>query len=81
MSDSIPVTPGKTTLLRDVAAGLSAVWRVVVVDTSCEIAGDGAVPHECIGRARRMQVPSKAHQHETLVEAVQNHSPQVRTVA
>ena len=75
---------GKTTLLRDVARLLSEDpeqgglgLRVVVVDTSNEIAGDGAVPHCCIGRARRMMVSSREEQAHVLVEAVQNHSPQV----
>ena len=51
--------------------------RVVVVDTSNEIGGDGTVPHSCIGRARRMPVVHKSCQHEVLQEAVQNHNPEV----
>jgi stage III sporulation protein SpoIIIAA len=75
---------GKTTLRRDVARVLSLDaeegglgLKVVVVDTSNEIAGDGVVPHECIGRARRMMVRRRDDQAEVLVEAVQNHSPDV----
>src|SRR5438874_12881628 len=61
-----------------VRAGLDAPERrVVVVDTSNEIAGDGAVPHPGIGRARRMQVPSPEEQHAVMIEAVENHMPQV----
>ena len=70
---------GKTTMLREVARVLAddASKRVVVVDTSNEIAGDGDVPHPAIGRARRMQVPSTPEQHRVMIEAVENHMPQV----
>jgi len=51
--------------------------RVVVIDTSNEIAGDAPTPHACIGRARRMMVPDRASQHAVMIEAVQNHTPQV----
>ncbi len=51
--------------------------RVVVVDTSNEIAGDGDVPHPGIGRARRMQVARPAEQHRVMIEAVENHMPEV----
>lgn len=51
--------------------------RVIVVDTSNEIGGDGAVPHACLGKARRMSPSDRAKQHEVLLEAVQNHSPEV----
>ena len=70
---------GKTTMLREVARVLADEHgqRVVVVDTSNEIAGDGDIPHHGIGRARRMQVPSPALQHEVMIEAVENHMPQV----
>ena len=51
--------------------------KVVVVDTSNEVAGDGAVPHDCIGGARRMMVQDRSRQHEMMVEAVQNHCPDV----
>lgn len=74
------VDAGKTTLLRDVTGLLAERFgrRVVVVDTSNEIGGDGKVPHSCIGRARRMPVQHKSKQHEVLQEAVQNHNPEVR---
>ncbi len=70
---------GKTTLLRDVTGLLAEGFkkRMVVVDTSNEIGGDGTVPHSCIGRARRMPVVHKSCQHEVLQEAVQNHNPEV----
>ena len=51
--------------------------RVVVIDTSNEIAGDGDIPHPAIGRARRMQVPEPQHQHRVMIEAVENHMPEV----
>jgi len=70
---------GKTTLLREIARVLAdeANKRVVVVDTSNEIAGDGDIPHHGIGRARRMQVARTAEQHVVMIEAVENHMPQV----
>ena len=68
---------GKTTMLREVARILAENKRVVIVDTSNEIGGDGDIPHKAIGRARRMQVPNPAHQHETMIEAVENHNPEV----
>src|SRR5215469_2438040 len=70
---------GKTTLLREAARVLSdeAAKRVVVVDTSNEIAGDGDIPHPGIGRARRMQVPYPELQHAVMIEAVENHMPEV----
>ena len=70
---------GKTTLLRDVARVLAdeAHKRVIVVDTSNEIAGDGDIPHAGIGRARRMQVPHATDQHKVMIEAVENHMPEV----
>src|SRR3954449_9689106 len=70
---------GKTTLLREAARVLAddLARRVVVVDTSNEIAGDGDVPHPGIGHARRMQVPSPDEQHAVMIEAVENHMPQV----
>ena len=70
---------GKTTMLREVARVLAddAHKRVVIVDTSNEIAGDGDIPHPGIGRARRMQVPSPALQHAVMIEAVENHMPEV----
>jgi len=70
---------GKTTLLREAARVLSDEIgkRVVVVDTSNEIAGDGDIPHPGIGRARRMQVPYPELQHAVMIEAVENHMPEV----
>jgi stage III sporulation protein SpoIIIAA len=70
---------GKTTLLREAARVLADELgkRVVVVDTSNEIAGDGDVPHPGIGRARRLQVARPAAQHGVMIEAVENHMPEV----
>jgi stage III sporulation protein SpoIIIAA len=68
---------GKTTMLREVARLLAERKRVVIVDTSNEIGGDGDIPHPAVGRARRMQVPSPAMQHEVMIEAVENHMPEV----
>ncbi|RIL06292.1 AAA family ATPase, partial [bacterium] len=68
---------GKTTMLRETARVLADSKRVVIVDTSNEIAGDGDIPHPAIGRARRMQVRTPALQHEVMIEAVENHNPQV----
>lgn len=66
-----------TTLLRETARVLAEQKRVVIVDTSNEIAGDGDIPHPAIGRSRRMQVPTPELQHEIMIEAVENHTPQV----
>lgn len=68
---------GKTTLLREAARFLADTKRVVIVDTSNEIGGDGDVPHPAVGRARRMQVATPSRQHEVMIEAVENHSPEV----
>jgi stage III sporulation protein SpoIIIAA len=70
---------GKTTMLREAARVLADDQgkRVVVVDTSNEIAGDGDIPHPAIGRARRMQVQTPAAQHQVMIEAVENHMPEV----
>lgn len=70
---------GKTTMLREVARVLADDFgkRVIVVDTSNEIAGDGDIPHPAIGHARRMQVPTPAMQHAVMIEAVENHMPEV----
>jgi stage III sporulation protein SpoIIIAA len=70
---------GKTTMLREAARVLADDHgkRVVVVDTSNEIAGDGDIPHPAIGRARRMQVRIPSLQHEVMIEAVENHMPEV----
>jgi stage III sporulation protein SpoIIIAA len=70
---------GKTTLLRESARVLSTEFnkRVIVVDTSNEIAGDGDIPHPGIGTSRRMQVPRPELQHAVMIEAVENHMPEV----
>jgi stage III sporulation protein SpoIIIAA len=69
---------GKTTMLRECARVLSEDRkRVVIVDTSNEIAGDSDIPHPGIGTARRMQVADPALQHSVMIEAVENHMPQV----
>jgi hypothetical protein len=68
---------GKTTLLREAARILAESRRVVIVDTSNEIGGDGDVPHPAVGKARRMQVREPMLQHEVMIEAVENHNPEV----
>jgi stage III sporulation protein SpoIIIAA len=69
---------GKTTILRELARVLAdSGKRVVIVDTSNEIAGDGDIPHPAIGKARRMQVRTPSQQHAVMIEAVENHMPQV----
>jgi stage III sporulation protein SpoIIIAA len=70
---------GKTTMLREVARVLADEMnkRVIIVDTSNEIAGDGDIPHPAIGTARRMQVARPAEQHAVMIEAVENHMPEV----
>ena len=70
---------GKTTALREIARVLADELqrRVVVIDTSNEIAGDGDIPHPAIGRARRMQVARPEQQHQVMIEAVENHMPEV----
>ncbi|PHT51751.1 hypothetical protein CQW23_06213 [Capsicum baccatum] len=74
-----PPGVGKTTIIRDIARMLADDYgkRVMIVDTSNEIGGDGDIPHAGIGNARRMQVPHNDMQHEVLIEAVENHMPQV----
>lgn len=67
---------GKTTMLREAARILADTKRVVIVDTSNEIGGDGDVPHPAVGRARRMQVAQPSLQHEVMIEAVENHNPE-----
>ncbi|MGP1387033.1 MAG: R3H domain-containing nucleic acid-binding protein [Thainema sp.] len=70
---------GKTTALREIARVLAddLQKRVVIIDTSNEIAGDGDIPHPAIGRARRMQVAQPELQHKVMIEAVENHMPEV----
>lgn len=68
---------GKTTMLREAARILSEHNRVIIVDTSNEIGGDGDVPHPAVGKARRMQVAAPSLQHEVMIEAVENHNPEV----
>jgi len=68
---------GKTTMLREAARILAETKRVVIVDTSNEIGGDGDVPHPAVGKARRMQVARPSLQHEVMIEAVENHNPEV----
>lgn len=68
---------GKTTMLREAARILAEKKRVVIVDTSNEIGGDGDIPHPAVGRSRRMQVPTPSLQHEVMIEAVENHNPEV----
>lgn len=68
---------GKTTMLREAARVLAEKNRVVIVDTSNEIGGDGDIPHAAVGRARRMQVSNPSLQHEVMIEAVENHMPEV----
>jgi len=70
---------GKTTMLREVARVLAddLKKRVIIVDTSNEIAGDGDIPHPAIGHARRMQVTTPTMQHSVMIEAVENHMPEV----
>ncbi|MCU0466107.1 MAG: AAA family ATPase [Anaerolineae bacterium] len=73
-----PPGVGKTTMLREAARVLAdSAKRVVIVDTSNEIGGDGDVPHPAVGKARRMQVSRPERQHEVMIEAVENHNPQV----
>jgi len=72
-----PPGVGKTTMLREAARVLAGEKRVVIVDTSNEIGGDGDVPHPAVGRARRMQVSHPERQHEVMIEAVENHNPEV----
>ncbi|KAL0362640.1 UNVERIFIED_CONTAM: protein SEEDLING PLASTID DEVELOPMENT 1 [Sesamum calycinum] len=74
-----PPGVGKTTIIRDIARMLANEYkkRVMIVDTSNEIGGDGDIPHAGIGDARRMQVPHTDVQHKVLIEAVENHMPQV----
>jgi len=71
---------GKTTIIREATRILAQRAHTVVVDTSNEIAGDGMIPHECIGLARRMMVPTLDQQSAVMVECVQNHTPHVMVI-
>ncbi|KAH7284863.1 hypothetical protein KP509_34G074300 [Ceratopteris richardii] len=73
-----PPGVGKTTAIREIARMLADEYnkRVIIVDTSNEIAGDGDIPHPGIGRARRMQVANVDMQHKVMIEAVENHMPE-----
>eukprot|EP00980_Cylindrotheca_fusiformis_P001312 scaffold333_cov133-Cylindrotheca_fusiformis.AAC.38 len=71
---------GKTTIVREVTRVLAERLNVVIVDTSNEIAGDGDVPHPCVGYARRMMVPSLDKQSAVMIECVQNHTPGVMVI-
>ena len=70
---------GKTTIIREISRVLSEELekRVVIIDTSNEIAGDSDISHSGIGRARRLQVPKTEYQHHVMLEAVENHMPQI----
>lgn len=68
---------GKTTIMRDIASVMAQSNRVIIVDTSCEIGGFGDEPHVAIGQARRMQVADIRLQEQVMIQAVQNHSPEV----
>jgi len=70
---------GKTTMIREIARVIANEMekRVVIIDTSNEIAGDSDIPHVGIGRARRMQVSHSNLQHNVMIEAVENHMPEV----
>ena len=72
-----PPGVGKTTMLREAARVRASDKRVVIVDTSNEIGGDGDIPHQAVGKARRMQVSKPDRQHEVMIEAVENHNPEV----
>ena len=73
---------GKTTIIREIARVFADEMqkRVIIIDTANEIAGDSDIPHSGIGRARRMQVAKTEFQHQVMIEAVENHMPQVIVV-
>ena len=71
---------GKTTIVRDVAKILSMKDNVFIIDTSNEIAGDGNIPHLCVGDSRRMMVQSLSSQADTMIQCVQNHTPTVMII-
>ncbi|CAN5303055.1 hypothetical protein BH10CYA1_BH10CYA1_53450 [soil metagenome] len=72
-----PPGSGKTSILRQIAKHLASQASVMIVDTSNEIAGEGDVPHHAVGEARRIQVPQPQMQAVSMLEAVQNHTPDV----
>ncbi|OQS04341.1 hypothetical protein THRCLA_03412, partial [Thraustotheca clavata] len=71
---------GKTTIVREVARQLANSHNVCIVDTSNEIAGDGDIPHPCVGLSRRLMVPSLDQQARVMVECVQNHTPEIMVI-
>ncbi len=71
---------GKTTIVREVTRLLAEKHNVLIVDTSNEIAGDGDVPHPCVGLARRLQVRALHEQGSVMIECVQNHTPEVMVI-
>ncbi|EPY22109.1 R3H domain-containing protein [Strigomonas culicis] len=74
---------GKTTLLRDLSSSLAheaSMPRVTVVDTSNEIGGDGPLPMAFLGRCRRLQVARREDQGRSMIEVIQNHSPEFLVV-
>lgn len=75
-----PPNSGKTSLIRDIARLLASKYRTLVIDSNNELAGDGNIPHSCIGDARRMMTPSRAQMGNTMMECVLNHSPEVIVV-
>ena len=75
-----PPGSGKTSLIREISYQLSLEKTVIIVDTSNEIAGDGDIPHACVGNSRRMMVPSLTDQHRVMIEAIQNHTPQILVI-
>lgn len=77
-----PPGVGKTTKLREMSRLVAddLKKRVIVVDTSNEIAGDGDTPHPAVGHARRMQVKQPEFQKDIMIEAVENHTPEVIVV-
>jgi stage III sporulation protein SpoIIIAA len=75
-----PPGAGKTSLIREIARRLSEKQNVMIVDTSNEICGDSDITHSCVGKARRMMVPSIDDQHRVMIECVQNHTPRTMII-
>ena len=71
---------GKTTIVRSISSMMSELFNVCIIDTSNEIAGDGDVPHPCVGLSRRMMVPTLDKQSEVMIQCVQNHTPEVMVI-